>query len=685
VVSCYEVHMGTYTPPLHVHVVYHPRHEDAKRWAEALVKWLNGNPEDFAAPQADIPVFVWTSVEGEKPPKIPWGRAKQEVLVVLAGTAMVAHWREWAEEQAKPGGPRIITCTDTPHSGNLGATYAAEQAVRLDKLDATEREGELLLRVTHALARKLLGQGESTSLFISHTKRYSDQKTHEDDGRAFALSLKQFLDERPSGTVFFDEVQISATDEAQDVIHAGVASSVMVALHTDRFSSRYWCGWEILQAKLQRRPILVVDALHDGEPQSLSYLGNAHTLRWDPKDRDSVPRRRRLVSAALLELLRLRHDESRLRESQAAFGLQAAHLHPFRPELATLPREGGKLIHPDPPLPVSERKLIAGHRPDIEIVSLTQALAHHAQKLGGRQIAVSISEAPDLGAFGMSKLHLERIWTRVATHLLQTQARLAYGGDLRQGGYTEQLFELVRGAIDAGAQLPKGQVHLYLGWPVHLTLTDEIKASLPSVFALNPVGIPAVDGVDPQSFIKPQTMVPRERLAWTLGMTAMRRHMAHDCDARVMVGGQFRAVSPIPGLVEELLTFIDLGKPVYLIGGFGGMARVIARALLGERPQELTTAFQDEDGKRTEIRQFIDAAARAGTYGKVQSGGREWPALEPIDFEAIVDRLGKLGLAGLKNGLDVQENLRLIESQDPVEQVGLVLLGLGRQWGNTSG
>jgi hypothetical protein len=62
----------------------------------------------------------------------------------------------------------------------------------------------------------------------------------------------------------------------------------------------------------------------------------------------------------------------------------------------------------------------------------------------------------------------------------------------------------------------------------------------------------------------------------------------------------------------------------------------------------------------------------------------QWPALEPVDFEAIVDRLGKLGLAGLKNGLDDQENLRLIESQDPVEQVGLVLLGLGRKWGNTS-
>jgi hypothetical protein len=115
------------------------------------------------------------------------------------------------------------------------------------------------------------------------------------------------------------------------------------------------------------------------------------------------------------------------------------------------------------------------------------------------------------------------------------------------------------------------------------------------------------------------------------------------------------------------------------------MTRVIARALLGERPQELTAVFQDEDGKRTEIREFIDAAARAGTYEKVRSGGRDWSALEPIDFGAIVDRLGKLGLAGLGNGLDDQENLRLIESQDPVEQVGLVLLGLGRKWGSTSG
>ncbi len=457
--------MGQYLPPLHVHVVHHPRHEDAKRWAEALVRWLNGNPEDFAAPQADIPVFVWTSVEGEKPPELKWGQARQEVLVVLAGVAMAGstEWRQWAQQQAKPGGPQIITCSDTEHCSNLGPTYQAQQAVRLDHFDAADRESELLLRVTHALARKMLGSNESTSLFISHTKKYADLNAKEDDGRAFALSLKAFLDKRPSGVAFFDEVQISATDPFKDVLQAGVASSVMVVLHTDRFSSRYWCGWETLQAKLQRRPILVVDALHDGEPQSLSYLGNAHTLRWDSKDRDSVPRRRRIVSAALLELLRLRHDESRLRAAQIAFALKAMHVHPFRPELATLPKQGGKLVHPDPPLPVSERKLIAEHRPDIEIVSLTQALAHHAQKLQGKRIAVSISEAPDLATFGMGKLHLERIWTRVATHLLQTQAQLAYGGDLRQGGYTEQLFELVRGAIDTGAQLAR-RAHPPVSW-----------------------------------------------------------------------------------------------------------------------------------------------------------------------------------------------------------------------------
>ena len=59
-------------------------------------------------------------------------------------------------------------------------------------------------------------------------------------------------------------------------------------------------------------------------------------------------------------------------------------------------------------------------------------------------IAISISESPDLTRLGMSDRHLTGAMETMATYLLSFGYRLAYGGDLRQGGFTEQLFELVR-------------------------------------------------------------------------------------------------------------------------------------------------------------------------------------------------------------------------------------------------
>ena len=58
-------------------------------------------------------------------------------------------------------------------------------------------------------------------------------------------------------------------------------------------------------------------------------------------------------------------------------------------------------------------------------------------------IAISISESPDLSLLGMSDRHLRRAMEAMATYLLSFGYRLAYGGDLRRGGFTEQLFELV--------------------------------------------------------------------------------------------------------------------------------------------------------------------------------------------------------------------------------------------------
>ena len=63
--------------------------------------------------------------------------------------------------------------------------------------------------------------------------------------------------------------------------------------------------------------------------------------------------------------------------------------------------------------------------------------------LGQKTIAISISESPDMSVLGLGDEHLRDAMAEIARHLLALGARLIYGGDLRQHGFSDLLFELV--------------------------------------------------------------------------------------------------------------------------------------------------------------------------------------------------------------------------------------------------
>ena len=671
--------MDRYLPPLHVHVAFMDKHPRAQAWSQRLFCWLTGNPDVYAVPQANIPTFRWSGSEHAPPRDIPWAEAERTVLLLLIDDELVASdaWRAWARRQArsKPPEDLLLPCTITGNFANIGQPFDAQHAIRLDRLPETEREDALVLLATHAIARWF---AHPVRLFLSHAKA-----PHRDvSGRELALYLKHFVENQPAGQVFFDEVGITGGDEFAETLEAALEDAVVVVIVTDRFSSRYWCGWEVITSKEKQRPLLVVNALEEGEPASFAYLGKVRTIRWHAstkKKRKDPAIHRDIVAGALLELLRSTHEQKRL-EVIRALALPGEHVRVSGrpPEIATLPVRNADekrilLLHPDPPVPRYELTVIQRQRPDIDFASATQALAGchaGAQPLAGKRIALSISDSPDRESNGLSKELQERLWTGLATHLLASGAQLAYGGDLRQGGYTEQLRDLARVAADAGRPLPAETIHWYVGWPISKQLSATERASFPAACTLHPHEMPAeLRQVGFTGLPRASDFVPENHFAWTLGMRDLRQSMARECHARVLVGGQMRAVSPWPGLLEELQTFV--GKPIYLVGAFGGATGAIIRALQGESPDELAIAFQDEGGKRTALREYYEA--KIGTPG--------FEHLRPIDWRQWLDELHRLGVAGLDNGLTRDENARLFVSRDLTEVIALVLKGLRTKLG----
>lgn len=671
-----------YEPPLHVHIVHATEHPHGEAWSQRLTRWLTGDRDVYAVPDANIPTSVWSGSEKNPPPDIAWNDAARTALILLVDDTMAGSsaWRQWAARQpaAMRDSDLLLTCTVTPYFTNLGAIYQVKQALRLDYLPEADHGDDLLLFVTHALARWISKSSRSSDarLFISHAKASHAGVS----GRQAALALKKFADSKPLGMSFFDEVSISAGDDFNETLEAGLDHAAVIVLLTDRFSSRYWCGWEVITAKVKQRPLLVVDALTEGEPTSLGYLGKTRTVRWDLLKLDDPHTHRMIVASALLELLRSEHDAATIEAvRQCALSGDSVEVTGRAPELATLPdrRMDGStffLLHPDPPLPRYEMALVEKHRPDVKLASVTQALAGchtGSSPLAAKRIAISISDPPKSEANIPGPDARDRLWGKLATHLLTAGAQLAYGGDLRVQGYTDKLLDLVRSAADAGRPLAAGVVHWYAAWPVAAKLDARTRASIPPAFELHAEDLPKE--LEPPRYTDPplpNDFIPEHHFAWTLSTRDMRLRMAAECDARIIVGGQTHSVSPFPGLLEEFETFT--GKPIYLIGAFGGMTRVLIEALQGKWPAALTQAFQDDGGKRRPLREYYEARVGTPGYEKVQ----------PIDLPGRLAKLQAMGVRGLDNGLTDEENERLFVTRDFTEMIALVLKGLRAKLGS---
>ena len=197
-------------------------------------------------------------------------------------------------------------------------------------------------------------------------------------------------------------------------------------------------------------------------------------------------------------------------------------------------------------------------------------------------VGISISESPDLRVLGLSAGHLRDAMAEIALQLLASGISLAYGGDLRQHGFTRLLAELVGRYRDHPRHAGTIAVTDYLAWPVHSRMTSNELAAF-SADHEPPVHLIflALDGarLAPEQRLDLSAHQPHED-EWAQGLTAMRTVMLADIRARIVLGGRVEGYKgAMPGIAEE--TFLSLGahQPVFVLGGFGGCARDIAETL----------------------------------------------------------------------------------------------------------
>ena len=130
---------------------------------------------------------------------------------------------------------------------------------------------------------------------------------------------------------------------------------------------------------------------------------------------------------------------------------------------------------------------------------------------------------------------------------------------------------------------------------------------------------------EPPKFFHANTS-PEHRYAWARGMTEMRAFQADASRsgvvARIVLGGTFGPtfkalpdgttqenwyMSRIPGVLEEIVLSIQHGQPVFLVGVFGGVAKLVMDLIQGVDRPEATWDFQKGAPHAEDMRKLYEA------------------------------------------------------------------------------
>lgn len=219
----------------------------------------------------------------------------------------------------------------------------------------------------------------------------------------------------------------------------------------------------------------------------------------------------------------------------------------------------------------------------------------------GFDLGVSVSFSPDLDRLGLTDTHVRMALGEVARAVLVAHGRISYGGHLRPDGYTDFLVREVEryGSRDR-------PFTGYVPWPVHrsLTLTQISEhrrrlGLLGRYVLLDPDGQPIADPSSGRD--EPGDSVDADATRGAL--SAARTRIASVVDAQLVLGGQRTGFAGrIPGIVEETICTIRAGKPIFVAGGFGGVAGDVATALGLDPEGWLEMPDRDGDDDIEELR-----------------------------------------------------------------------------------
>lgn len=475
------------------------------------------------------------------------------------------------------------------------------------KEDLVKRELPKLMCI---IAQKLLGK--KVCLFLSYCRK---------DGSDICKKFKNALSATPGFQEFMDIKDIEFGIPIQNEIERYLNSSILICFSTDKYSERFWGTEELLLAKQNNLPIIVVDCLSSIEQRRNPNSGNVPVVRENSSDFEKFVHE--TVLLAVKEKLRKQiADESYSCDSKILSLWKAPELYDIRKAEIT-----GKdtIMYPSPPICRCETEYYSR----ISDICLVLDNGLHGLKGNKKKICLSFSKA-ELSA-DIHPFYFDNLLSEIIRYSIYGEYQLLYGGDWRAEGFTEKILDYCEIYQSRDANPANFLVNYYANLKNADVTTPYSK--IRNWGEINEIRYSDLP-------IEKQSWEEDDRQAELL--STMRRKMIGESDAVIIFGGKEKgSVGYTSGVAEEVSVAYSLGKTVYLIGSVGGATAKIIRMINGS-DEKFSPSFSGENAYDNTIN--INQAIKS----------------------IKVEDLSKL------NRLTIEENRRLFHSIDIKEIIRLI-------------
>lgn len=637
-------------PPLAVHFVWHPN-DNINTTIMDFRRYLTRDIDRPFSRELNIPTFLYSSQKRSHPPSnSPKKLAKKDVIFLFlsANTLMIPSWKEYINSLPERKNYHLVPVA-VEHEG-IGHTSEGRlkslNCIRMFEWNEDFKKEYAIFYLSHELYRfglkniNLLESGIDSSirLFLSHAKKG-------DTGLKHAKAIKKFID-NSNMQGFFDVNDISSGFKFDEEIEKHIKRSTLIAIESDAYSTRYWCQREILTAKREKRPIILVNSLEEYEDRVFPAASNipcVHITAEPLNDKDIL----RILIAALLETIRFEHARKLLTYYRNQKWIdQNAVIFARPPEIQQIVeilkknKKSNNLVicYPEPPLYKEETEW-ADY---FNITVSTPLWSSDKKSYKNKKFRIGLSIA-DYQPDGYDKQNqdldeLKRFSQSLARHLLANKHTLIYGGDLRNDGFTQFILDEATVLRDR-LQLDKLFVENYLAWPLNVK-QENLKWYANYNTVVKPVSASIPDDIkslihDISTFLPPDCI--ENKYIWSRCLTTMREESIKSSDIRILVGGKFENyLGKMPGVLEEFLIAYKQDLVIFLVGGLGGLTKKLCISIKNRKIEEEFT----EEWQMNHNDAYQDLQEIASQHGKHTDYKNLKEVIENITIPILAERTG---------------------------------------------